>query len=163
MLYKQKSEQKFGIGLLLGAVVGGVAAFFLSPKSGKENREMVSKKMKEFEVWLNEKEVKAKAEKIWGDVSKESIDVYKKVTADLSKDIAALREKAGKINFEKYKELLNESIDKAKENYKTTPEQLKKLSNYLKEEWKLFAMKGEEDSKKVVEKDAKQDDSKEEK
>lgn len=137
----QKKPTKFGIGLVLGAIVGGIAAFFLSPKSGKENREMVAQKAKEFQKWLEEKEVKERVMKVWGEVTEESVSMYKKVTANLSKEMEALKGKVEKIDFEKYKALLMESIEKVKKDYKTTPKQLEKLSEHLKEEWKQFAEK----------------------
>jgi len=45
----QKSSSKLGLGLIMGTVIGAITAFFLSPKSGKENREEVMKKVRELE------------------------------------------------------------------------------------------------------------------
>src|SRR3990167_1608277 len=42
-------KSKFGIGVAFGAVLGGLAAFFLSPRSGPENREMAKKTMSEID------------------------------------------------------------------------------------------------------------------
>ena len=52
----QKSS-KFGIGVLIGTLLGGLAALFLSPTTGEENREIVAKKVKQLEKLLEDAEL----------------------------------------------------------------------------------------------------------
>jgi len=47
----------FGIGVLAGAVVGGVVALLFAPKSGKETRKMIKDKTMEVVDTVKEKAV----------------------------------------------------------------------------------------------------------
>lgn len=71
------SKGKFALGAVVGAVIGGVAAWFTSPKSGKENREDLKRKADELKGKASElrveaekkaNEVKARAEGVRGDL-----------------------------------------------------------------------------------------------
>ncbi len=56
------AKKKFGLGIILGAIVGVVAGFLTAPKSGKETREDIKKKAHE---------VKGSAERKLKDAHKE--------------------------------------------------------------------------------------------
>lgn len=51
----QEKKSKFGLGLILGSIIGGITALFFAPKTGKEMREMAKK-------WLMEEVEKVKKE-----------------------------------------------------------------------------------------------------
>lgn len=48
-------KSKFGLGLILGSIIGGITALFFAPKTGKEMREIAKK-------WLMEEVEKLKKE-----------------------------------------------------------------------------------------------------
>lgn len=53
---ENKKGSKFGLGLLLGSIIGGVTALFITPKTGKQMREL-AKKWLEEELEALKKEV----------------------------------------------------------------------------------------------------------
>jgi gas vesicle protein len=67
----EKKSSKLGLGILIGTVIGGLAAFFLSPKSGEENREKVTKKIKQLQKLIKDQHIDEKVKEIFGDVSDE--------------------------------------------------------------------------------------------
>ncbi len=52
---ENKKSSKFGLGLILGSVIGAVTALFITPKTGKEMRQLARK-------WLEEEVAKIKKE-----------------------------------------------------------------------------------------------------
>lgn len=52
---ENKKSSKFGLGLIFGSIVGAVAALFVTPKTGKQMRELAKK-------WLVEEVEKVKKE-----------------------------------------------------------------------------------------------------
>lgn len=105
-----QKKSKFGIGLLLGSVAGAIAAIFLTPKTGKESRELALKKLSEFETYLKVNEVDLKMKKIFNDVSEDAKVVYKEVVADFSKALGELQEKVGEIDKDAYLDKMEEVI-----------------------------------------------------
>ncbi|MBI3366191.1 YtxH domain-containing protein [Candidatus Roizmanbacteria bacterium] len=55
-------KSKLGLGLVLGTLLGGLAAFFLSPKSGSENRKEAKAVYLKAKGWLKEELVQVKKE-----------------------------------------------------------------------------------------------------
>ncbi|MCX7881487.1 MAG: YtxH domain-containing protein [Patescibacteria group bacterium] len=53
---ENKKASKFGLGLLIGSVIGVITALFVAPKTGKEMREL-AKKWLEEELELLKKEL----------------------------------------------------------------------------------------------------------
>lgn len=53
---ENKKPSKFSLGLILGSIIGAIAALFVAPKTGKEMRELAKKWLKE-EVEKIKKEV----------------------------------------------------------------------------------------------------------
>ena len=105
-----QKKSKFGIGLLLGSVAGAIAAIFLTPKTGKESRELALQKLNEFETYLKVNEVDVKVKKIFDDVSEDAKAVYKEVVADFSKALTELQEKVGEIDKDAYLDKMEEVI-----------------------------------------------------
>src|SRR5450830_312811 len=98
----EKKSSKFGLGLLIGTVLGGLASFFLSPKSGKENRKEVVKKVKQLKKLLEEKEIDKKVKEIFGEVSDEAMKIYTQAKEWLIEDLAQLKDEVEHIDKEKY-------------------------------------------------------------
>jgi len=131
----QKSSSKLGLGLVLGTIIGGITAFFLSPKSGKENREAVAKKVRGIEDWLKEKEVDKKLMEIYGEATEEGRKLLELVRRELSVAFEEIRGKIDEFDAQKYEKVVEDVISKAKKETKTTVKNIEKLKKYLLKQW----------------------------
>src|SRR5574340_1837543 len=101
-------KSKFGLGLLIGTVVGGLTAFFFSHKSGPENRE---------------------------EVSEEAKKIYKRAKELLEPKLIELKKTVDHIDKEKYMALVEEVMKKLGKEAKKDVKQLEKLKKQLMKEW----------------------------
>lgn len=109
-------KSKFGLGVLIGTIIGGITALFLSPKSGEENREIVVKKVQELKKLLEEKEVDTKVKEIYGEVNEEAKDIYFKVKDWLIEELSQLKEKVEEIDKEKYEKAVQKVLKRVKKD-----------------------------------------------
>lgn len=96
---------KFGLGLILGSIIGGLAALFMTPKTGRELREITKKRLSE--------ELE-KLKKLSGKLDKEKFQkaveaVLKKINKDFKK---------GTKELGKLKNDLLSNLDKEKKQVK---------------------------------------------
>ena len=127
------------MGVLIGSALGALAGFFLSPKSGEENREAVLKKIKELKKEVEKMEIDKKVKEIWGDVSEDGKKTYVKARKQLIKKLDLLQDKWQEFSFEKYVKLVEDSIDEAKSETKQTADKLLKLKELFVRDWnKVF-------------------------
>lgn len=130
-----KKTSKFGLGLLIGSIIGGLTAFFFSPTTGEENREMVAKKVKELEKLLKEKEVDKKVKEIFDDVTEESKKIYFQAKKWLIEELANLKEAVENIDKEKYLKAVDSTVKKVEVEFKKDAKKLEKLKKQLVGEW----------------------------
>lgn len=135
MTDEQKKSSKLGLGLVLGTVIGGLAAFFFSPRSGKQNREMVAKKVKQLEKLLKEKEVDKKVKEIFGEATAEAVALYEKAKTWLIEELAVLEEAIDHIDKDKYIKAVDDVMKKVKNEVKKDTKGLEKLKKQLLREW----------------------------
>ena len=131
-----KKNSFFGLGILLGTVIGGLTAFFLSPSSGKENREEVAKKVKELKRLLQEHELDKKVKEIFGEVTEEAKKFYFNTKDKVIEKVAELKGKVSEIDKEKYAKLVESVVHELKKEAKYTEKILEKLEKNLAEDWK---------------------------
>lgn len=82
----QKKPSQFGLWLLIGSIIGAISAFFLSPKSGVENREEARELYLKARKWLVEELAELK-EKV-GEIDKEKyINAVEKVVKKVQKEV----------------------------------------------------------------------------
>lgn len=89
---KQK-KSRFGLGLILGSIIGAITALFLTPKTGKEMREIAKK-------WLEEEVEKIKKEvgKIDKRKFKKAVEkVIEKVKKEAKTEVKELNEIKGQL------------------------------------------------------------------
>ena len=129
------NKSKFGLGVALGTVLGGIAAFFLSPNSGKENRKMVAKKVKELEKLLEDKNVDQIVKDIFGNVSEESTKVFLQAKKELIKRIAELKETIENVDKEQFMEMVDDVVKKVQSEAKHEAKEMTKLKEHLLKEW----------------------------
>ncbi len=102
-MVNQKKSSKLGLGLLVGTILGGLAAFFLSPTSGPENREEAKKVALKAKGWL--KEEVAEVKKAVGKIDKKKYaEAVKKVLARVEKEVKKDSKEFAKIKKQLMKE-----------------------------------------------------------
>lgn len=131
----KNSSTKFGLGVLLGTVIGGLTAFFLSPSAGPENREMVTKKFKKVMKWLEEADIPSHIIEIYGEVNDEGMKLYKATRKDLAKRMKKVEKLLNEFDAEKYKAMVEESVDAVKTEADETAKRADKLKKYLLKKW----------------------------
>lgn len=131
-----KKPSKFGLGLLFGTMLGGLAALFLSPTSGPQNRELVAKKVKELEKLLADNELDKKIKEIFGEVTEETKTLYLKAKKEVIKKLSELKESIEHIDREKYSEVVHETVEILKKEVKREAKDMERLKSQLLAEWK---------------------------
>jgi len=136
-----KSSSKFGLGLLFGALVGGLATFFLSPASGPENRKLVAKKIKDLEKLLADSDLEKKVKEIFGEATEEGTVVYKKAKKEFIKALAETKGTIESLDKEKVGEVAHETVEILKKEVKHEGKEMDKLKSELAKEWKKLTPK----------------------
>ncbi len=134
-------SSKFGLGLLFGTVLGGLAALFLTPTTGKQNRELVAKKIKELEELLKDSHIDEKVKEIFGEVTEEAKAMYLKAKKDTVKRLAELKETVENIDRKKYEEVVKETVEILKKEAKREGKEMDRLKESLFKEWKKLEVK----------------------
>jgi len=134
-------SSKFGLGLLLGTVVGGIAAFFLSPTSGPENQKMVAKKVKELEKLLKDTDLEKKVKKIFGEATEDATKVYMKAKKEFIQALAETKETLESIDKKQVEKVAHETVEILKKEVKREGKEMDKLKTELANEWKKLTPK----------------------
>lgn len=131
--YTKMKKSKFAF--LTGLVVGTLTAFFLSPRSGKENRERAQKKYKELEKLLQEKGVDKKVSEIFGTATEKTTELYNKVRQEALRNLTSLKGTVQDITKEDFFVAVEKSILKFKNVLKNEKAKTVTLRSSLKKEW----------------------------
>jgi len=115
---------KFGIGLLIGTIIGGITALFLTPTTGKENREAVAKKIDELKKLLEEEKVDEKIK-----------DAYLKAKDWLIEELEQLKNTVEHIDYEKYRKAVEKTIVRVKKESKKGVKEIEKIKKQLLDQW----------------------------
>lgn len=146
-----RRNSKFSAGLVIGAVLGGLSAFLLSPKSGKENRKLLMKKVKELKETLGDTNIQETVQEIFGDVSEESMKMYKSAKKDLAERLDGLKDQIEDFDQDKYAAMVEDVVEDVKKQVKGSSKHVEKLRGYLLDNWDKLAenvMDGEDIKKK---------------
>lgn len=130
-----QKKSGLGIGILIGTIIGGISALFLSPKSGKQNRREVAKKLNQLKKLLHEKEIDKKVKEIFGEVTDEAKNIYIQAKEWLVEELAEMKETIENIDQEKYKKTVDKVMKKVKFEVKKDVKELEKLKKQLLKEW----------------------------
>lgn len=136
-----KKTSKFGIGVLIGTVIGGLTALFLTPTTGEENRKLVAQKIKDLEGLLQDTELDKKVKEIFGEATDEARNLYLKAKKNTIKRLAELKETVENIDKEKYEKVVKETIDILKKEVKREARDMERLKEALLKEWKKLEVK----------------------
>ena len=109
------NTRSFFSGLVFGLTAGAVAGILLAPKSGEETREDI----KQFAVDMGDK------------IS----DKYQEAKVEVDKRVLELKEAGKKINWDVYKNLVNEVLNEFRKDGKVTAAVAKKMGTQLGTDW----------------------------
>lgn len=141
----------FKTGLILGAVLGGLTAFFLTPKSGKENREMARKKFEELRSMLRDKKVDEIVMEVYGKASDEGKKLYVKARKELDARLEEMNDTLNDIDKKKYMALVTDVMEHVKGEAEATKDRVTKLQTYLMNRWDEAQSMAVEDAETVIE------------
>ena len=130
-----QKKSKFGLGLIIGSVIGGLTALFFAPKSGKELRDDVKKKIRQLEKLLKEKEIDKKAKKMIEGLSEETKVWYEKAKGWLIEELALLKKKIEEINWQDYQKAVAKIIARLKKEAKKGGKEIEEIRKKLLKNW----------------------------
>jgi gas vesicle protein len=137
-----QKKSRFGLGLLIGSIIGGLTALFFAPKSGKELREDVKKKIKELERLLAEKELDKKAKKMMEELSEEAKVLYEKAKTWLIEELAQLKKEVENINWQDYQKTVAKIISRLKKEAKKEGKEIEAVRKRLLKNWQKMKKEG---------------------
>ena len=137
-----QKKSRFGLGLLIGSIIGGLTALFFAPKSGKELREDVKKKIRQLEKLLEEKELNKKAKKIVEELSEEAKVWYEKAKAWLIEELVSLKKEVENINWQDYQKAVAKIITRLKKEAKKEGEEIEAIRKKLLKNWQKMKKEG---------------------
>lgn len=130
-----QKKSKFGLGLIIGTVIGAITALFVAPKTGKEMREEAKKKIDELKKLLEEHQVDEKVREIFGEVTEEAKALYLKAKEWLVEELAQLKETIENIDWEEYRQSVDKVMVRVKKETKKGAKEIEKLKKQLLKEW----------------------------
>lgn len=143
-------SSKFGIGLVIGSVIGGLTALFLSPQSGKKNREWAMDRLEELKSLVEDGELQKKVTDIYGEATEKGEILYLQAKKELSKKLDTMKDTVEDFDHEKYVKMVKEVVADVSEQAKDAPELVEKLHKYLVSNWNsmLKNLEGKKTAKK---------------
>ncbi len=138
----ENKSSKFGLGMLIGVMVGAVAGVLFAPQEGEKTR-------KELEKLVKEKDIDSKVKEIFGTVSKKSREMYKEARKELIEKMIEFKGGWKKIDKKAYQKIVEEVIQGFKEDPKKGVKSLAKLKKKLLSDWKKIQKAQEEEKKEV--------------
>ena len=137
-----KKSSKFGLGLIIGSLIGGITALFLAPKTGKQMRADVKVKIKKLEELLKEKEVDKKAKQLMDELSNEAKVWYEKAKSWLIEELAQLKKEVEKINWQDYQKAVSKTINRLKKEAKKEGKEIEAIRKKLLKNWQKMKKEG---------------------
>ena len=139
-------EQRSGFwpmlaGLVVGATAGATAMFFLSPRSGKANRQLMRRKMEELSDYV-ESESAALSERVYeifGEVNNITTSLYNDARRLWEAQVRTFEKSVDKIDKKSYQEMVDNVIESLQVDKKYTNDDLSKIKRYLNSQWRKLA------------------------
>jgi gas vesicle protein len=149
----KQDDTKFGLGMVIGLVAGAVAGALLSPKSGKENREMVGNKMNDLKKALDDGHLNEKVQEMFGEVTNSTREMYIMITDELTQGLADLKGAVSEIDKDKYMTVVGKVVEKVKDKHEMPKAELDKIQKLLQKDYQRivdFNKKEEKKPKKAL-------------
>lgn len=129
---------------ILGGLLGAGAMFFLSPRSGAQNRALVKKKVNEFSQYLEEEReaMEERVEEIFGEVNAITTSLYRDLRQLWDAQVNAFKKSMKKIDKAGYQDMVDSVIEKLQFTQKYDDDHLSKVKRYLSSQWRKFNQLG---------------------
>ncbi len=127
-------------GVLVGAAIGAGAMYFLAPRSGKENRQMVKDKYNELTDYITDETeaVVSKVQEIFGDVNEIRVALFTDAKNLWNTQVATFEKSMEKIDKNRYQDMVDGVMEKLQNSKRYPTSDLAKMKRYLAGEWKKF-------------------------
>ena len=129
-MYSNKSS-KFGLGLILGAVTGAIATFFLTPTTGEENRKKAVELYEKVKEMAEDGKLDEKAQELFGEVTEEGKRLIAEVRSEVLTKLDELKSEMGTFDKVKFTKFVDSTIAQVGDRVKASSEQMEKLRDQL--------------------------------
>lgn len=143
-----QDDTKFGLGMIIGLVAGAVAGMFLSPKSGKENRELVGNKLDDLKKALDNGDFNEKVQEMFGEVTNNTREMYIMITDELTNGLADLKGAISEIDKDKYMAVVTKVVEKVKDKHELPKAELDKIQKLLQKDFERIVDFNKKEEKK---------------
>lgn len=123
----QKSDNKFGLGILFGAIAGAIATFFLSPTTGEENRKKAVEVYDKIKAMVEEGEIDDKAKELFGEATEEGKRLLSEVRGEIMTRLDAAKHEMDTFDKAKFTKFVDETISMVGQRLKASSVQMEKL------------------------------------
>lgn len=131
-----KNDSKFGLGVIVGTLIGAAAGIFLAPKSGRENREAVMGTFNDLKKAMEEGNLDTKVNEIFGRVTDQTRDWYRKSSEVLIERLEHMKEAVMTLDKGKYVEIVGQVVEGLVADKQIPKEEMDKLKTYLENDYK---------------------------
>lgn len=129
------------LSMLVGLILGGLAALLLTTDETGDTKAPVKTKIKTLKTKLREASESDRVKKIFGQTSQEATTRYRQAKDLLISKLGQLKEAVESIDKDKYKSVVETVMADLKKDGAMTATQLKKLAGYLQADYKKLAAK----------------------
>ncbi len=123
----ENKSSNFGFGLILGMIGGALAALFLTPTTGEENRKKAKELYEDLKKQIEEGKWDEKAQELFGDVSEEGKRLYAEVSVEVSKHLEVLKDQVEDFDKEKFQKYVQDTVALVGARVQATVPQMEKL------------------------------------
>lgn len=141
-------KSNLGLGVVLGVIVGALGGIFLAPKSGKENRKALAKKMEEMKEMMESGEMQKRVNEIFGNITDESMQLYAQARADIMDRLEKLQNMDG----DDYAKLVNDVVQQLKDKAQLSGDKFYKLKESFIKDWPEMREEAKHKVKKTAKK-----------
>ena len=133
---KQKNKKWLMAGVL-GTLAGAVGGLLLAPQSGKKTRQQIANLNADLSLKTKDKasETEKVVKDVFGKYSNEGKTKYVEIKKAVVSKVAAVKTASGKIDKNKYGQLVDEVLVSFKNDLKSNKNTISKLCEYLKKDW----------------------------
>ncbi len=127
ILMSEQKSSNFGFGLLLGMVGGALAALFLSPTTGEENRKKATQLYEDLKKKIEEGQWDEKAQELFGDVTEEGKRLYAEVAVEVTGKLEQLKDQVEDFDKAKFEVFVKDTVAQVGDRVRATVPQMEKL------------------------------------